>query len=56
MRLSGVNTMNLFGKKEKKEEAPACACNGNAEVKVNDAPVSDTKMTSVKVLGSGCKN
>ena len=38
MRLSGVNTMNLFGKKEKKEEAPvcACACNGNAEVKVND--------------------
>lgn len=48
--------MNLFGKKEKKEEAPACVCNGNAEVKVNDAPVSDTKLTSVKVLGSGCKN
>jgi hypothetical protein len=50
--------MNLFGKKEKKEETPACgcACNGNAEVKVNDAPADSTALTSVKVLGSGCKS
>jgi hypothetical protein len=50
--------MNLFGKKDKKEETPACACacNGNAEVKVDDAPVANTRLTSVKVLGSGCKS
>lgn len=48
--------MNLFGRKEKKEEAPACACSGNAEVIVNDAPSGSTVLTSVKVLGSGCKS
>ena len=50
--------MNLFGKKEKKEEpnACACACNGSTEVQVNDAPVVDAKLKSVKVLGSGCKS
>lgn len=50
--------MNIFGKKEKKEEpnACACACNGSAEVQVNDAPVVNAKLKSVKVLGSGCKS
>ena len=50
--------MNLFGKKEKKEETPACgcACSGSAEVKVNDAPADNKTLTSVKVLGSGCKS
>ena len=50
--------MNLFGKKEKKEEAPVCgcACNGATDVKVNDAPVENRKLISVKILGSGCKS
>ena len=50
--------MNLFGKKDKAAETPACGCasNGNAEVKVNDAPADSTALTSVKVLGSGCKS
>lgn len=50
--------MNLFGRKEKKEEtpAPACACNGNAEAVENAEPSGSTVLTSVKVLGSGCKS
>ena len=50
--------MNLFGKKEKKEETPvcACACHGGVEEKVNDAPADNTNLMSVKVLGSGCKS
>lgn len=50
--------MNLFGKKEKKEESNACTCAGSssAEVQVIDPPAVETKLTSVKVLGSGCKS
>ena len=51
--------MALFGKK--KEEAktePTCACNGNAEVYETKGCCGNTEstVTSIKVLGSGCKS
>ena len=58
--------MSLFGLGKKKEEVkiePACACNG--EVATYEASScccsghccgGDNKLTSIKVLGAGCKS
>ena len=62
--------MSLFGSGKKKEEVkvePACACNGKATA--HEAPScccknqqeenicdKDNKITSIKVLGAGCKS
>lgn len=51
-----VNEMKLFGKKTE-QAAPACACSGNAEVRVDESKAADSSaLKSVKVLGSGCKS
>lgn len=62
--------MLLFGLGKKKEEVkiePACACNGEVATyeasscccgnqKVNNCCGGDKKLTSIKVLGAGCKS
>ena len=62
--------MSLFGLGKKKEEVkiePACACNGEVATyeasscccgnqKVNNCCGGDNKLTSIKVLGAGCKS
>jgi len=50
--------MALFGFEKKKEEKHACACNGSCEVFAAEKPVESkrTGLTSIKVLGSGCKS
>ena len=56
--------MGLFGfgkKKEEKAEAPFCCCNGNAEAYEASAGScccggNTCGLTSVKVLGAGCKS
>ena len=62
--------MSLFGSGKKKEEVkvePACACNGKATAheasscccknqQVENGCDKDNKITSIKVLGAGCKS
>lgn len=62
--------MSLFGSGKKKEEVkvePACACNGKAAAheasscccgnqQEENVCVKDNKITSIKVLGAGCKS
>lgn len=57
--------MSLFGLGKKKEEIkiePACACNGEASScccggqQVDNCCGGDNKLTSIKVLGAGCKS
>ena len=50
--------MSLFGFGKKKEEQPACACNGSVETFEADTGAAKTAagLASVKVLGSGCKS
>ena len=62
--------MSLFGLGKKKEEVkvePACACTGEVATyeasscccgnqKVNNCCGGDNKVTSIKVLGAGCKS
>lgn len=50
--------MSLFGFGKKKEEKPVCACTGSVATYEADTKTAETanKLTSVKVLGSGCKN
>lgn len=50
--------MSLFGFGKKKEAPPACARDGQVETFEADKPSSraDSALSSVKVLGSGCKS
>lgn len=58
--------MSLFGLGKKKEEVkiePACACNGEVDTYVASSCCcsghcygEDNKLTSIKVLGAGCKS
>ena len=62
--------MSLFGLGKKKEEVkiePACACNGEVATyeasscccggqQVDNCCGGDNKLTSIKVLGAGCKS
>jgi len=53
--------MSLFGFGKKKEEKPACCCNGpvetsEADQKSGNAGSTGNVLKSVKVLGSGCKS
>lgn len=51
--------MSLFGFGKKKEEKPACACNGPVDTFEADAAKAAhaaSGLSSVKVLGSGCKS
>ena len=45
--------MSLFGKK--KEEQPACCCNGSCE-NMEAKPVKVEGKLNIKVLGAGCKS
>lgn len=45
--------MSLFGKK--KEEQPACCCNGSCE-SMEAKPVKAEGKLNIKVLGAGCKS
>jgi len=44
----------LFGKKKDESKIPACACQNGCLVA--EASVPEEKITSIKVLGSGCKS
>ena len=47
--------MALFGKKNKKEKATSCCCNGNCDAEsMAKAENAKTEGAGVKVLGSGC--
>lgn len=51
--------MALFGFKKKKEEVkktPACCCNGDCCGTENQDVLSADSITSIKVLGAGCKS
>ena len=59
--------MSLFGKKKEVNEKPACACNGEVATyeatscscvgqKEENCCSGDNKVTSIKVLGAGCKS
>ena len=59
--------MNLFGKKKEVNEKPACVCNGEVATyeasscccgsqQTENCCSGDNKVTSIKVLGAGCKS
>ena len=59
--------MSLFGKKKEVNEKPACACNGEVATyeasscccgsqQTENCCSGDNKVTSIKVLGAGCKS
>lgn len=50
--------MELFGFGKKKEEKPSCACGGPTETfeAVREEAKTAAGLTSVKILGSGCKS
>ena len=59
--------MSLFGKKKEVNEKPACACNGEVATyeasscccgsqQTENCCGGDNKVTSIKVLGAGCKS
>ena len=59
--------MSLFGKKKEVNEKPACACNGDVPTyeasscccgsqQTENCCGGDNKITSIKVLGAGCKS
>ena len=59
--------MSLFGKKKEVNEKPACVCNGEVATyeasscccgsqQTENCCSGDKKVTSIKVLGAGCKS